>query len=93
LGGVAQDIAEAVRLFRIAADQGLAGAQCDMGNICLISEKVLRRTEQKPSDGTASPPRRVMQTLKPAWRNWARSCDAARSAAGELRRQHARLHK
>jgi hypothetical protein len=48
---------------------------------CLSTAKVLRRTQQRPSDGTASPPRRGMYSLKPAWRSWARSCDAARSAA------------
>ena len=41
----------------------------------------MRRTEQRPSNGTASPPRRGMHSLKPVWRDWARSCDAARSAA------------
>ena len=29
--GVAQDYAEAVRLYRLAADQGLAGAQSNLG--------------------------------------------------------------
>ncbi len=30
--GVAQDYAEAVRLYRLAADQGLASAQFNLGN-------------------------------------------------------------
>ena len=50
--GVAKDDAEAVRLYRLSAEQGHAGAQYN------LAAKVLRRTEQKPSDATASPPRR-----------------------------------
>ena len=39
---------------------------------------MLRRTEQRPSDGTASPPRRGMLELKPTWKSWARDAREAR---------------
>jgi uncharacterized protein len=53
--GVAQDYAEAVRLYRLAAAQGHAAAQSNLGS----------RLEQRPSDGTASPPRRGLLVPPP----------------------------
>jgi TPR repeat protein len=39
-GGVAQDYAEAVRLYRLAADQGHAAAQFNLGNMLYTGEVV-----------------------------------------------------
>ncbi len=53
-GGVAQDYTEAVRLHTLSSSWAS----------CLSLAKVLRRTEPRPSDCTASPPHRGMQPLR-----------------------------
>ena len=50
--GVAQDDAEAVRWYRLAAEQGNAGAQLALGS-CTTTVWAYRRTTLKPSSGTA----------------------------------------
>ena len=44
--GVAQDYADAVRLYRLAADQGHASAQCSMGEMFEYGEGVTKDTEE-----------------------------------------------
>ena len=63
--GVDEDDAEALRLYRLAAAQGGAFAQYNLGIMFEKGGKLLVEllcgTRKRPFDGSASPPRRGMQ--------------------------------
>ena len=63
--GVPQDNGEAVRWYRLAADQGHARAQARLGFMYFSTAKAFRRTTVKPPAGTASPPTRATPPRSP----------------------------
>ena len=64
--GVPQDDAEAVRWFRLAAEQGDAYAQYNLGG-CTTPDEVSPRTTQKQSGGTVSLRNRGMRARRTTW--------------------------